>query len=36
MKTDVVIFIIGAGIATYLTRFPMMILSNKKSYPRVF
>lgn len=33
MKNDILIFIIGAGIATYLTRFPLLVLSRKKEIP---
>lgn len=34
MKSDVLIFILGAGIATYLTRFPLLVLSKKKDIPK--
>lgn len=33
MKSDIIIFIFGAGIATYLTRFPLIVLAKKKEIP---
>jgi branched-subunit amino acid transport protein len=34
MKSDTIVFILGAGIATYLTRFPLLILAKKKDIPK--
>lgn len=33
MKSEIIIFILGAGIVTYLTRFPLLVLSKKKDIP---
>ncbi len=33
MKSDIFLVILGAGMATYLTRFPLMILSGKREIP---
>jgi len=34
MKSDIIIFILGAGIATYLTRFPLLVIARKKDIPK--
>jgi branched-subunit amino acid transport protein len=33
VKSDIIMVIIGAGIATYFTRFPLMVLSGKREIP---